>query len=196
MSMKIKEQEISTLIKQGKDSEVVPELYKIVFPQVKRYIVKNNGIEDDAFDVFQDSLLYFYNQVIEGKFNEKYTVFGYLFRLSINRWINKLKRNKRLVFSEDFTEKDYQQLADTDYNQVSLVAENENILEKFFSGIGEKCIELLTYTIYYNLMAEDIVLRMSFASEGAVKMQLKRCKEKLYGEIENNPSLLDKLKGI
>lgn len=194
--MKIVEHEIPELIKQGNDKHVITELYKIVFPKVKKYIARHNGIEDDAFDVFQDSILYFYKQVVEGTFNDKYTVYGYLFRLSINRWLNKIKRDKRVSLSENIDSNVFGGFIDAEFKDIALLTEDENLLEKLFSNIGEKCIELLTYTIYYSLMAEDIALRMGFKSEGAVKMQLKRCREKLFTEVENNPHLLDKIKGL
>lgn len=193
--MKIAEHQIPLLIKQGNDKEVITELYKIVFPKVKKYIVRHNGIEDDAYDVFQDSMLYFYKQVVEGTFNDKYTVFGYLFRLSINRWINKIKKDKRVNLTDEMEGNYFEDYNEDNFRDITFLREDENLLEKLFSNIGEKCVELLTYTIYNNLMAEDIALRMGFTSEGAVKMQLKRCREKLYAEVEKNPAILNKIKG-
>jgi RNA polymerase sigma factor (sigma-70 family) len=191
--MKIAEHEIPLLIKQGKDSEVITSLYKIVFPKVRKYIKRHNGVEDDSYDVFQDAILYFYKQVVQDQFNEKYSVYGYLFRLSINRWINNLKKFKRLDLTDDIESENFLVFEEFDFKEVSFIREDENLLEKLFSNIGSKCIEILTYTIYNNLMLEDIALRMGIASEGAVKMQLKRCREKLIEEVERNPEILDQI---
>jgi len=193
--MKIEEQEIPSLIRQGKDRVVIPLLYKILFPKVKAYILRNRGSKEDADDVFQDAVLLFYTQVVENKFNDKYTVYGYVYRLSINRWLNKIRKDKKLVFVEGLQDEEDRVDERADMRALNVLLNHENVLRKLFSGIGEKCIEILTYTIYYNLMLEDIVLRMGFTSEGAVKMQLKRCKGKLYKEIEKDPSLIEKLKG-
>ncbi len=193
--MKISEHEIPLLIKQGNDKEVITELYKIVFPKVKKYIVRHNGIKDDAYDVFQDALLYFYKQVVEDRFSDKYTVYGYVYRLSINRWLNKLKKDQRVNFTSELETSSAIEFDEEENKYLSILKEGENLLEKLFSNIGEKCVELLTYTIYYDLMAEDIALRMGFASEGAVKMQIKRCREKLYAEAEKDPSILEKIRG-
>ncbi|MBO9701397.1 MAG: sigma-70 family RNA polymerase sigma factor [Sporocytophaga sp.] len=193
--MKISEHEIPLLIKQGNDKEVITELYKIVFPKVKKYIVRHNGIKDDAYDVFQDALLYFYKQVVEDRFSDKYTVFGYVYRLSINRWLNKLKKDQRVNFTSELESSNGIEFDEEENKYLSILKEGENLLEKLFSNIGEKCVELLTYTIYYDLMAEDIALRMGFTSEGAVKMQIKRCREKLYAEAEKDPSILEKIRG-
>ncbi|GEM_PF-380040 len=194
--MKIEEKQIPDLIREGKDRVVIPVLYKAVFPKVKNYITKNNGQQEDAYDVFQDAVFLFYRQIIEKTFNDKYTVYGYLYRLSINRWINKLRKDKRISFTESLDEDDSRvSYTDTEADPWRNNEEQTNILSTLFADIGDKCIEILTLVIYHNLLMEDIMIRTGLVSEGAVKMKLKRCKEKLYKEIEKNPVLLDKLKG-
>ena len=187
--MKIKEEELPALIKQGKDREVAPLLYKKVFPLVANYITRNSGRKEDTYDVFQDALMIFYKQVINDTFNSKYKVFGYIYRLSINIWINKIKRDKKIEFTEDMQDV----MQDSIIEDYSNSAYDENLIKTLFAGIGEKCIELLTYTIYNDMLMEDIVIRMGFSSVDAVKMQHMRCKQKLIKELENNPAIAQKL---
>ncbi len=192
--MKIEESQIPELIRLGKDKQVIPVLYDKVLPIVQKFIVRNQGSKDDAFDAFQDALLSFYKQVVKGSFDPKYKVYGYLYRLSINFWLNKLKKDKRVVFESEFNEMD---LSDDSQNpeRIAFVkTSDENVLRTLFTSIGEKCIELLTYTIYQNILMEDIVLRMGMASVDSCKMQVMRCKKKLVQLIEENPALLEKLK--
>jgi RNA polymerase sigma factor (sigma-70 family) len=186
----IKEEEIPKLIHQGKDKEVVPLLYKKVFPIVRKYIVSHNGIKEDAFDVFQDALIEFYSQAKKGTYNEKYKVFGYLFRLSTYKWINKIKRDRKVIYKEDMMDFDTQEK-----EEYLLLGKNEDVLKSLFSPIGEKCIELLTHTVFHNLLMEDIALRMGFPSVAAVKMKHLRCREKLIEEVNKNPALINRLKG-
>lgn len=191
--MKIAEEQIPALIREGKDKEVLSFLYKEVFPQVKKYIVRHQGNREDAYDVFQDAIVYFYKQVIKDEFNPTYKVFGYLYRLSLNRWLNKIKKDKRFRLTEDMQKYDtYEHLP-----RLELInSKEENLLVTLFSGIGDKCVELLTYTIYYNLLLEDVMARMGFPSVDAVKMRHMRCKERLVQEIKNNPHLADRLRGL
>ncbi len=189
--MIIKEEQIPELIRLGDDRKVIPLLYKKVLPQVEKYIKRNSGNNEDAFDVFQDALLIFYKQVIKNTFDAKYKVFGYLYRISINLWINKIKKDRKIQLVEELPEPEPMEVKENFF-----ALKNENVLESLFSGIGDKCVELLTYSIYYNLLMEDIVIRMNFPSVSAVKMQQQRCKQKLMNEIEKNPLLLDKLREI
>ena len=191
--MNIEEKDITFLMKQGKENEVIAFLYKTVFPKIMSYILKQNGRREDAHDIFQDAILYFYKQVMENTFNEKYTVFGYIYRLSINRWINKIKRDKKIQYYSELPE-GYEPEIEQNFAGLDKMMDSKSILDTIFTGVGDKCKEILLYAISYDLMIEDIMVRMNFVSEGAVKMQVKRCKEKLYKAIEENPSLLKKIK--
>lgn len=192
--MKIEEKDIPLLIRQGNDKPVLELLYKNVFPKVRNYISSRGGIKDDANDIFQDALLFFYNQIVAKEFNEeKYKVYGYLFRLSINRWLNKLKKHNRMTLVDTLADNQYDDKNGEDYMSIDFLNKEENLIKSLFSSLGDKCIELLNCTIYSSLLLEDIALRMGFASVGAVKMQLKRCKEKLYKEIEKKPEIIELL---
>jgi len=192
--MKITEKEIPHLIRTGQDQQVISLLYKTIFPKVKKYVVSHGGIGDDASDVFQDSIMYLYSQIISGKYDEeKYTINGYLFTLSKNRWLNKLKRNKRFTSVENYDELLDESISVPDFQFVDEINKGENLIRSIFSGLGEKCIELLTYDIFYNMLMEDIALRMGFSTVNAAKMQLKRCKDKLDLELEQKPEIKSRL---
>ena len=191
--MKIKEDQIPEFIRNGQDNLVIPILYKKVYPLVENYIVRRSGRKEDASDVFQDALLLFYKQVIKNTFDPKYKVFGYLFRLSLNQWLNKIKKDNKMQPMESLPDIYGEEMQ---LNKEVLFVKNQpNILQSMFTDIGEKCIELLTYTIYSDLLMEDIMIRMGFVSESAVKMQQHRCKKKLIELVEKNPGLIDILKG-
>ena len=190
----IEESEILELIRLGKNKEVIPLIYKKVLPQLKNYIVKNNGNRDDAYDVFHDSLIIFYEQVIKQEFDSKYNIYGYIYKIAVFRWINKVKKLKSFVFTEELPDLKSEENNFENKGIVNLT--DSNLLDSLFSPIGEKCIELLSYTIYSDMNMDDIMLRMEFSTVEAVRMQHMRCKQKLIKEIKNNPGLLKKLKGI
>lgn len=193
--MKIIEENIPDLIRQQKDKQVISHLYEEVFPTVQRYIKKNNGVADDAYDVFQDAIVYFYNQVVSNSFDPKYTVYGYIFRLSINRWINKLRKDKRMVFNDEIVDVLAKDSPDEGFDESYKGNHTDkNTITKFLSHIGEKCVELMTLRIYSNLMFEDVAIRMGYSSEAGAKMQFKRCREKLVNAIKKNPALADQLR--
>lgn len=186
------ENNIVALIKTGKDREVVPLLYKKVYPLVERFIVRNSGNKEDASDVFQDALLLFYKQIMHNFYDEKYKVYGYLYKVCLHKWINRAKKNSKITFVDEI--ESLETPVFEEFSEELISNPDENIIRKLFSPIGEKCIELLTFTTYTSLLLEDIMLRMEMNSVSAVKMQLKRCKEKLLKQIDENPTLINQLK--
>ncbi len=190
----LEDSKIIELIRAGKDKEVMPLLYKKVLPQLKSYILRTNGSKDDAYDVFHDALMVFYEQVMTGQYNTKYNIYGFLYRIGVFRWINKLKKDKGIVHFDEMPEFQSEEMS-TKFESTD-ASKDENVLQKLFSPIGEKCIELLNYTIYSDMLMEDVMIRMDFASVDAVRMQHMRCKQKLMKELEKNPALLKKLKKL
>lgn len=191
--MKQQETDVLALIRQGREKEALEDLYKKILPSVRKYIGKLKGDKDDAFDLFQDAVLAFYQSVLDNRFNEKYNVYGYVYKMCVFRWINKVQRDKiryldelpEIVLEEPkawFSENEDK--------------EEEQLLHHLFSSIGTKCIELMNYTIFKKMPHEDIMLRMDFPSIDSVKMQHQRCKEKLVNEMKKKPTLLSKLKGL
>ena len=159
---------------------------------VKNYIKKNSGRADDADDVFQDALLIFYKQVKGNQFDEKYKVFGYVYRISINRWLNKINKDKRIQLEEDITELDQKNI---EFERIdnSNDTKKQEIIAQLFRQLGEKCEEIMSLTTYYDLSIEDIQHRLEMKSEGSVKMQLKRCRDKLVELLKEKPELISLL---
>jgi DNA-directed RNA polymerase specialized sigma24 family protein len=59
--------------------EILNRLYSTYFPMILQLVLNNNGNEDDAKDVFQESIIVLYNKVKSGNFelNSKLKTFLY-----------------------------------------------------------------------------------------------------------------------
>ena len=194
--MKIKEEEIISLIKQGQDKLVIEHLYTTIFPKVKKNIRTHHGNIEDAADVFQEVISTFYRQVISNTYNETYTVYGYLYKMSINRWFNLLRKTNRVDLIDAFEGTHYELSEENQAFTTSKTNEQKNLLQTFFSNLGDRCLELLQYSIFQSLLLEDIALRMGIGDADAATMQLFRCKQQLLKTLKNNPELKLKLQNL
>lgn len=192
--MILSDSEIIQNIKNGNDRKVIDSLYKEVFPNVRGYIRSKKGVVQEAEDCFQEAITKFYRQVLNDQFDHKYKIHGYIYSISIRLWINVVKRDNRKVYLEDIE----QELADVDerIEKNDAVIENSPIIQTLLDRIGEKCKQLLYYTIFSDLVNEDIMHRFNYSSIAAVKMQHKRCKQKLLELLKNEPDLVVGLKSI
>ena len=62
-------------------------------------------------------------------------------------------------------------------------------LKAITGKLGEKCYELLKYSVFYKASSEEIIEKMGFATANAVKTQKYKCKQKLFKILEENPEL-------
>ncbi|MBA2613694.1 MAG: sigma-70 family RNA polymerase sigma factor [Bacteroidetes bacterium] len=68
----------------SKDNKAYEILYKFYYPSVRNFITKNNGSEDDAKDVFQETILVLLEKVPKNDFNLTSSLKTYIFAIS---WI-------------------------------------------------------------------------------------------------------------
>lgn len=186
--------DIINAVLSGKDKNVIDSLYKDVFPNVKRYIKKNSGNKEEAEDCFQEAMMKFYRQVLKGEFNTKYKVHGYIYSLSIRLWLNNIKKDKPKV-SLEHVDVNLLQLEVTPDNTELFEGDNDVVLEILLK-LGEKCKNLLYHAVYSDLINEDLMHRYGYNSIAAVKMQHKRCKQKMIQLLESFPELETALRSL
>lgn len=179
------DKDILLAIRNGDDNKVIPLLYKEILPNVLKYICNNSGSKDEAKDVFQEALILFYRQVIERSFNEdKYKVHGYIYTLCRNLWINESKKKNRMVRIEE--DSNFEIIEESTILDSMLADERESEIKQVFSLIGDKCLEILSYSFFHKFSMRDIAEKMNFTSENAAKTAHYRCKHKLMEIIEGN----------
>ncbi|MFN8437656.1 MAG: sigma-70 family RNA polymerase sigma factor [Cytophagales bacterium] len=190
--MNISNENIIEHVLQGKDREVIKYLYQKIFPQIKKNLIKKGAQKEDIEDVFQEAVMIFYKMIMDKKIDRSLNITGLLYTITVNRWTNLLRKNSRNVIV-DFQEDTKFDIRTEDVKEIEMVKKEKNALQSLFSQIGQKCIDLLSLSIYKDLSIEDIQSRFAFTSEGATKMQIKRCKDKLNELIEKNPKLVNQL---
>ena len=159
---------------------------------MQRFIKKNGGNDDDAHDVFQESIMIVYKKVIKNPKEDFENIEGYLYQTCIHTWIKKIKEANRFQLIEDPTL--LEKVTNYEENEIVYHKKHPETIQMIFTDLGEKCQEILQLSIYSELPQEDIMARMGFGSVGAVKMQYKRCKEKLIDLLKTKPQLLETLR--
>jgi RNA polymerase sigma factor (sigma-70 family) len=187
-----KGKEIIKAIKTGDNTFVLNHLYKEILPRIRKMILKNSGTEDDAKDIFQDTVLIFYNQVKLNKYYEDKDIGGFMYTVARNLWINKAKRANKFVQVNDTEIWEGSSEADALDDLIS--KEKESAIEQVMSKIGEECKKLLKYSIYEKLSLKEIASKMGYSSEGVAKTYNYRCKQKLVNLVKDNPNIISLFK--
>lgn len=179
------DKELLEKIRKGEDNEVLDHLYKQTLPKIKRYILINSGQEDDAYDVFQEAIMAFYRYVKQDKFKDQYDIDSFIYSVSRNLWINKAKKEKKIVHPEQ--PKDENDPADS-AEEIMISEEKRKTLLQLMEKTGSRCKQLLQLSFFHGMSPAEICDKMGFTNENAVKTKKYKCKEKLAEIIRNNPS--------
>ncbi len=159
-------------------------LYSKYYEVVKSYIIKNNGTEDDARDIFQDSLIIFYKKIKSGDLLLSCTIKTYIYSICKNKWMDILRGNKN---HSRLLENEYRHLNEgiISYDHLEGV-ERKKIISELLDLIGKDCKKVLYYFYYERLPMKDIAKKMGFSSEQSSKNKKLKCLKRLKQHINNH----------
>jgi RNA polymerase sigma factor (sigma-70 family) len=168
-----------------RDNLVLKQLYKEFFPSVRTFVFQNSGSEDDASDLFQESVIVVYRQVHEGR-EINCSLSTYLFSVSRLLWLKELRRRKKFDGSMD-SEAMQDQLEDYSPGVLDQMESHDRmaIYQQAFMKLGEDCRKILKL-FYEKVSLREIANIMGFASEKYAKKRKFKCKEKLVSLIEKD----------
>ena len=151
------------------------QLYNKYFLTVCKYISKRGGDLEDAKDIFQDSIVIYYEKLLEGKNGSNIEKETYLVGIAKILWVKKRNlQNKQISLDDtsmDFTE-----------SQAPTTAIEKVI--KFLENTGEKCMELLQGVYYNNMSMQQIAMKFGFSGERSATVQKYKCLEKVRNSIK------------
>lgn len=138
--------------------------------------------KEDILDVYQDAIITFQEQVIDGKAdNLKSSLKTYLFGIGKYMLFEKNRKQKK--------ELSVYKNHNDDIPMIS-IAEEDTIIEmqqaKIQQGLrqlGKKCREVIMLFYYNNLTIEEIQEYLNYQSKDVVKSQKSRCLKQLKSKI-------------
>jgi len=172
------DQEIIHQLKKGNEA-CLKQLYQHL-GMIKGLVLKNNGNEEDALDIFQEAVIVFYKNVMSGGFELKGKISSYLYEVSRRLWLNQLNRRKKheIPSSASF----FPDQADDEseaQNPLALQQYIKNAMEK----LGEPCRSLLEAAIFLSMKMDAIAERFNYSGARSASQQKLRCLKKLRDSI-------------
>jgi RNA polymerase sigma factor (sigma-70 family) len=161
------------------DEKVLNYLYDHYYQTVKSHVLKNSGSDDDASDLFQDTIIALYQQITENSFDLTSDLKGYFFGIARNLWNEQLRKKKRITeLNIDVVEED-----DSDeYFDQAL----EKILSRSFQKLKPDSQTILTL-FSEGLSYEEIATRMDLKNETYARRKKYLSKEELLEIIKRDP---------
>ncbi len=158
---------------------------------VYSYILKNSGSLEQAKDIYQETIIAFYENVKNDKFKAESSMATYIYSIAKFKWLNQIKKNNtrnahhHKIETETFHHGHLATIIDEEKRQ--------GVLE-VLSELGEDCKSLLIEIIYNNASMKEVAESGKYSSEQIVRNKKYKCIQKLKELIVANPALMKILK--
>ena len=167
------------------------ELYDSAFKGISNMVRKNSGTELDAEDIFQDSLIIFYNQIRKQQLNLTCAINTYLYSICRNLWLKKWRKTKReLPLNEQANE------ISIDASVLSILesSEQSQAVSKLMSQLSPDCQKVLLFFYYDRLSMKEIAQKMDLSGPQVAKNKKSNCMKSLKKLVKDHPELEDFLR--
>lgn len=165
------------------DASLIEEIYQKWSKDVLNFVKKNNGNEQDADDLFQESLMAVVRRARKGGFVLNVPFGGYFHFIYKGRWLDKLRKSRR----EKVINPDKERYDDIPSPDITRDEEREKLIDKYFKQLSENCQQILLLT-FKRLSRKEIMERLGYASENSVNQRIHRCRGNLHKLIKQDPA--------
>jgi len=172
-----------------RDSCVLQFIYKNYYPSIRNFVLNNSGSEEDAKDIFQESIIIIYRKVKEQEhllISSSFKTF--IYSIARNIWLKNL-RTKKYEGQKIQDQQKYIELKEEPF-KVGSEDLKMSLYQKYFKLLPEDCQNILRLSAN-DTPQKEISQALGFKSENYVKKRKHGCKEKLISMIKEDPQYPD-----
>ena len=165
------------------DEKGIEKIYKLLFPKVLRFILKNNGREEDAEDIFQKTLIHLILQAKKKQVTFTVSFEAYLFIACRNQWYKKLAAEKKWVTKPVKEELLYE---DDTLNNAIEEQEKWDLYRTVFETLSDNCKTVMK--LFYKKLPYSVICKeLGYNSESVARQRVFKCRAKLSSLIKKHP---------
>ncbi|SFS82679.1 RNA polymerase sigma factor [Sphingobacterium wenxiniae] len=161
-------------------------IYKQYGRVVVNMIVKNNGTEDDGWDILQESLVDIYHIAKNRDFQLTTSFQSFLLLVAKRKWLNTLKKNKhREVTNVDDTVFNVEDEGEKMYADYLVQEEREQVIMELLLDLGERCQEIIRRCMqskHQEKIAEALGITYAY-----LRKKKSECMAKLSEKVKEHP---------
>lgn len=167
-----------------RDTKVLDFIYDNFYFQIKVFVTKNHGSEEDARDIYQDALMVIYQKQQKDNLTLSCSFSTYLYSVCRLLWLKQLeKRKQHITVTEESGI-----YVDVNENILDIFNLNEKykLYQDHFSRLSFSCQKVLELFLA-GIPLKEIANILGFKSEQYAKKRKYQCKEKLVSSIKSDP---------
>lgn len=165
-------------------------LYKKYFNVVLKYVLNNSGTEEEAQDIYQETIIVLYNNARKPDFSLNCALQTYIYSIAKRLWLKQLNKHSNVFKLSESADEDgtlvdiSAEVKEHEEKEKHLVKMNESLM-----GLGEPCKTLIEDFYIRHLSMEEISEKFGYTNADNAKNQKYKCLQRLkrlfFNETEN-----------
>jgi len=163
-------------------------LYQQYSETISSFITNNGGSQQDADDIFQETVMAFIDTVQKGNYRMEASIKTFLVSIAKNLWYKEIKKKER----SDFRDKVFEIGRGSEEIDVSHEISDREMkkeLRELLNKLGESCKKILMLFYYENLSMREIVDHLHYENEQVVRNKKYKCLKELTELVKANPEV-------
>lgn len=155
------------------DKNAVETIYREHYKIIQTLIINNNGLPDDARDIFQEAMIVLYEKARSGDFELNCQIRTYLYSVSRRLWLKRLQQLNR--YSSDLISTDQVVAVEDDLEEHSRRDAEFDMMNKAMGSLGEPCKSLLEAFYLKKRNMQEIAADFGYTNAENAKTQKYKC---------------------
>jgi RNA polymerase sigma factor (sigma-70 family) len=158
--------------------DVLNQLYRRYFPMVLHFVTSNSGSEDDAKDIYQETIVILYEKAQSGTLELHCQLKTYLYSVGRRLWLKQLTQRNRFMVrdietpaADDFAG----QQIDADLTEHEERDRQFDLMADSLDRLGEPCRTLLEDFYIRHLSMQAITDKFGYTNPDNAKTQKYKC---------------------
>ncbi|WP_194776996.1 RNA polymerase sigma factor [Pararhodonellum marinum] len=167
------------------DPVILEEIYRKYSGKIKWMVLKNNGTEADAADIFQEALITIFQKAKSENFVLTCPFDAFIYLICKKKWLNILnkKKNQPVTINEE-AQYNYGEDSFRLAEDVQLHEDRLHLISTQLSKLGEACQELL-HLSWMGKTMEEVASALGF-TYGYARKKKSECMAKLVSLIRSS----------
>ncbi|MBT5428022.1 MAG: sigma-70 family RNA polymerase sigma factor [Bacteroidetes bacterium] len=167
------------------DNELLRYVYKKYYPEIRFFVIKNSGTNEDAKDVFQEALIVIYKKLQDDMLDLTCSFKTYIYSVARIVWLRHLE--KRKIATSELSENQIHIELNDGLDGKLEEQERFKLYQTHFLTLHKDCQAILRMFLE-KVPMKEIQKRMNLKSEKYAKKRKYQCKEILVKKIQNDPN--------
>jgi RNA polymerase sigma factor (sigma-70 family) len=162
----------------GGSDDALTQLYRRFFPMVLHFVTSNSGSDDEAKDIYQESLIVLYEKVRSGSFELHCQLKTYIYSVGRRLWLKQLAHKNRFMVNDidlPATDSAAVEQMDDDLTDHEERDRQFDLMADSLDRLGEPCRTLLEDFYIRHLSMQDITDKFGYTNADNAKTQKYKC---------------------